>query len=250
VYDLTTPDEGEIRARKSLSRRGKNRRGRRSTRGGRKRRAMAGAAPKLPEPFVSRFQVSERMISRRMRTFDYSRRLLDLAKRDDVVIRRLIDKINSCSFPHGSNLEGTGCRLCELRDAAQARKVSRIRHIRKWRDLRKGTHPGEPPFSVEMALEMELGGSFCRGNLAKLTRDRAVIVTTRPSGFLGTDSQGLKKWYCSRCERTTNVRICTTCGGELAPPTKKRTSERKHPLEGTSGSNYRRNAGSSSTSRR
>lgn len=223
VYDFVTPRESGVTVRKNLGTIDRKRRGRRSTRGGRKRRALTSAAPQTTDPSVPRGAVSDRIIYRRMRTFDYSRRIVDDIKQCGNAIARNRKVLNRApSRP-------------EYIDRYNDSRARLLKLTRKWRDLRAATH-GEPSFAIEYAFALEVGDDIpFRGNITKV---RSLVPYFRPAveesvqaipiSAISNNSKDIKNsHWCTKCARLTVLRLCRICGAELAPPDRSKTRELK-----------------------
>jgi len=204
--------------------RGRKRRG---SRGGakkvKKRRDLAVDAPDTSVPSPVRTGREYRALVRRERTFEYSQRLVDFSHNDARLMDLMLakghtDRVQDLS---GSNLTS----YLRLRTTLRY-------HRRKWYELRRKTHPGEPEFSVQMAGQMVLAGlpPLNKGLFSHLAPAGPEFVEEiLPIPAVREDSEKRKSFWCSRCLRDTPVRVCRKCGAELAAPTRKRRGERKYP---------------------
>jgi hypothetical protein len=229
VYEFVAPSESGMKGRKTPSlRRGKNRRGRRSRRGGSKRRALAGAAPKSPVPTSSERRVGSSSWARRARhKQDYSRALIrvfcDLsAKKSDM--KRKVRSTSGGSVldvdvyrQRLNNLNGlmTKCRRSWLelaKTSGDSPEFCNIRHrllVSETKGLFNGSRPDrpDPDWYGELILEPINTGSN---------------MEERPADHI---------YECARCMRTTNLRVCRLCGAQLTnanrPVREKRRGARK-----------------------
>lgn len=218
VYDMTSPSESGVKVRKNRCQaRGKNRRGRRSHRGGRKRRALAGAAPETPKPSFSTCQVSNRAWTRRSRTTDYSMRLVALVKAG--IIKR--NKLTTRRRNGQTILRHADGTFFAIDDAIEiARKYVRD-HRRKWFKLRKETHPGEPSFSACFSFDIELGENARYLAEALSKAPPPVIVSVPPTHHGSNVMENNQGFYCSNCMRATPATVCRICGAGLSHPDRK-----------------------------
>jgi hypothetical protein len=223
VYDVASPREGGMKGRKVPHVRSANRRGSRSRRGGRKRRALVSAAPETSKPRVSTFGPSDRVLLRRMRTFEYSARLSAHVRGLREATVRVGRAVEVSSTPYDN---------CHAHHRAV--KVALRHAARRWRDLRKGTHPGEPTFSREMAYQIETG-EITPGlsyDLRPAMGDViAQVIPSPPSAMKGkqNDEEPVAQYWCTKCCRTTSAKVCRLCGAWVGPPRRKdRGGERKH----------------------
>lgn len=225
VHDFTLPCESGEKVRKNPEFVARNRRGRRSTRGGRKRRALTGAAPQATRPSVSRRVVSDRIIYKRMRLFDYSRRIIDSIKVTGKALSKNRYRLDNDRYNVPYQVHYEGCR----------RKLLKL--CKQWRTLRAATH-GEPDFAIEYAFALEVGDDIpFRGNITKvrtlLPYFRPLvdgIVQAPPISSTSNRSEDTEHTYwCTRCARSTNLRLCRMCGAELAPPVHGRARSRLQP---------------------
>jgi len=222
VYDAVIPCESGAKGRKVPADR-RNRRGTRSRRGGlkRKRRALTGAAPVPPVSRPSKGVVSERKILMRMRTFDYSRRIIDSIKKcgEDVFrTRKLLNRVDGIN---------------RYSDLYNGYRRHFLKLCKQWRDLRVATH-GEPSFAIEYAFALEVGDDIpFRGNITKVRSlvpffapAKQEIVQAIPISATGDGSENaeITTYWCTVCARSTNLRFCRRCGGELAPPVRRTRS--------------------------
>lgn len=218
VYEAISPVESGLKVRKDPGGgKRQNRRGHRSTRGGRKRRALVGAAPQTLRPRVSGSDLSDRVLLRRMRTFDYSTRLAAHVRGLKDAINRIGDKARMA--PLGDNV---------IKQHAAA-KVALSHASKRWFALRRGTHPGEPPFSRNIAYQMETGETPRDLNLqpAKGEVLAQVIPSPRSSNTSGMSDERPMYW-CDKCCIRTPSKVCRSCGGALADlDRKKRMRDRK-----------------------
>lgn len=213
VHEPWLPSESGQSVRKNLGTVCRNRRGRRSRRGGRKRRALTSAAPEHPPPPPPKGYVSDRILYRRMRTFDYSRRIIDSIKSCGKVVARCREALNR---------DHRNQRYIDQYNVNRQRFLSLCK---QWRTLRAATH-GEPTFAIEYAFALEVGDDIpFRGSIAKVRSlvpyfapAKEEIVQAIPISASGNASKDTKKTYwCTKCARSTTIRICRLCGGELAP---------------------------------
>lgn len=223
VYCTGGPSESGMKVvqHRSLPR-GRKRRGSRGRRGGvRKRRALAGDAPPPPYSSATRLEnQSNRIIARRIRTYEYFSALASLISKKHAAIGRLAKDVNKVHEDGRTNL-----------DKIRAIRLSLRPLIRRWYALRAAVFPGEPPSLRPMALELALGhspsGGRGMGDLAKLVRATGGVIVEAPpvpltSAKESKEDQATHQFWCSRCLRVTNIRVCRLCGGELAPPNRPR----------------------------
>lgn len=210
--------------------RGRKRRGTRSKRGGvRKRRALVGAALDTSSSPPTQTSVRNRSVKRRERVFEYAFRHIFFAEDKFEALERINDDRVEMNYVHKDG-ETKYWKISKL-------QTSIHRHLRRWRQIRKETFPGEPAFSREMALEGFLGSDFRRklsqnmlrllspagGGVIPEAVETAVNVRTQKSA----QASGHPYW-CSKCLRSTNVKVCRKCGGSLAKSThEKGVGERK-----------------------
>jgi hypothetical protein len=230
VYDYTSPREGGMKVRKNPGRyRGRNRRGCRSTRGGSKRRAMAGAAPRNPGPTPSTKRVgSSRGARYALRRINYSRILISYFKKlseERVQVKDILRRRLNSSRQYETDIHQ------RLRKLDATRK--RIR--RSWLDLARSSGDSSEFLLERFRLLVQGDNGFpIRGNYwlrQSLERDwygELVLADEgNPSENLEEEEAKLALSWCLRCNRGTNARFCRLCGAELTPPTRRRKVEKR-----------------------
>lgn len=209
--------------------RGRKRRGTRSRRSGvRKRRALVGEAPEPTPPASTHTRSSTRSIKRRERCFEYSFRHIFFAEDKLEAMERLQNQYD-VNHVHRDG-RTTLAIVWEIHRSI-------VRHLQKWRQIRKATHPGEPSFSVSMALEGVLGVDVRRhlglSTLKLLTPAGSGVIAESVDIPVPVKEQkkaiaGGQLYWCGKCLTTARVRVCRRCGGSLAKSNhEKRVGERK-----------------------
>lgn len=201
VYDLRSPSESGAQVRKNPSHlRGKNRRGCRSRRGGKKRRAMAGAAPETSTPAPSERRITGNCRRRRLqRKVDYSRTLIgvfvDQSKKLDIVRSRLRSMSNTAHL----DVDAYTKRVNNLRGL-----INKTR--RSWLELAKTS--GDSPAFCYIRFRLlvdERNKSF--------DWDRPFVVKPDWYGEL-PPPPGQPEWK-QRIVTTRKFRVCMHCGQKV-----------------------------------
>jgi predicted RNA-binding Zn-ribbon protein involved in translation (DUF1610 family) len=221
VYDVTSPRESAMKGRKVPGpTRGLNRRGRRSTRGGKKRRALAGAAPETTRPPPSESRVLSRSLKRKERHANYSKILV-------AYFTKLQGQREAMKRAVSSSSGVLDVDLYQQRKQKFQRTVTRLR--RSW--FLQAKLPGESPLFTSLRFRaLSIGiDEFYREAVSKahsrvlreirsdwygelLTEIPVTVFETREE----EKARGLI-YRCNLCNRSTNIKVCRLCGGELAP---------------------------------
>lgn len=201
VYDLTSPSESGKKGRKIPSlRRGRNRRGCRSRRGGKKRRALVGAAPETSTPTPSAKRVGSTCWARRARRkVEYSRTLIgvfvDLSRKRNVVK----DRLRRCSHSTIFDVDAYTKRMNNLNGL-----INRTR--RSWIELAKTSGDSAEFINIRFRLLVdERSKSF--------DWTRPFVVNSDWYGEL-PPPPGQPEWK-QRIVRTKKFRLCMHCGEKV-----------------------------------
>lgn len=231
VYDLTSPSEVGMKVRKYPSpRRGKNRRGRRSCRSGRKWRALAGDAPEKTDPPPPEKRVVSNSSKRRFEhKQDYSRTLVKYFKLLQEKYLSLKEKVRNLPFEACLDVDVYSVRISRMKET-----LTRLR--RSWFKLAKTS--GDPPGFIEIRFRLLVHGidevhraeisKLGPGSRAKLRSDWLgelvpEVVAKQPEKV--EERPGIA---CPKCTTISTSRIvCRTCGADKLNPD-------RDPLSGSS----------------
>jgi len=230
VYDVRVPSEGGLKVRKNpFLRRGKNRRGRRSARGGRKRRALAGDAPVTTRPPPPERRVVSNCSKRRFEhKQNYSRTLIRYFTLLSEKRASLKEKVRNLSNEARLDVDVYSDRVANM-----GKTLTRLR--RSWFLYAKSS--GDPPGFIEMRFRLLTQGldqvhrseirKLGPGSLMKLRSDWygelvSEVVVKQPEEVIDA---GLG---CPSCGAApTRSRICRHCGVDKSDPA-------RDPLSGSS----------------
>jgi hypothetical protein len=223
VYDLSCPRESGVKGRKVPYVRRRNRRGCRSRRGGRKRRALAGAAPTTPilrhPPNV--LGLNTRSISRRFdRKCRYSANLISYFVNLRGIRMKLKEQIRN--LPSGT-LAPEG--IWKERWSKINSTLTRLR--RSWFTYAATTEGSSRIFNEVRFLALTEGvdelwsikrRSLSRRALEKLEADWYGELQLEVPSDVGPSEERPKDhvYECTRCMRVTNIPICRLCGDDLS----------------------------------
>jgi hypothetical protein len=244
VYEFINPSESGMKVRKDpVLRRGSKRRGRRSTRGGRKRRALAGAAPEIHETSVTKVRTGVGSgVRRARRKVAYSAALISAFCRLSAIREKVRRTLKATPEWHFVDVDVYTNRVNNLQ-----RSMRKTR--RSWLELAKTS--GDAPAFNDLKFRMLVsgkkglidwsGGPTLRSG--KLDHDwYGELILERPKPLSKAEERPADHVYeCAKCARVTNLRVCRLCGSELAPPKGNRSRVAKASSKfvkrrGTSGS--------------
>lgn len=221
VYDYTVPRESGMKARKS-PRRGAKRRGCRSGKGGRKRRALVGCAPEIPFTTPSKpLRVGLASSRHYKRRLAYSQALIDSRVKMGKTIVRMKERT------------GRGFSGLEEQDAhwATLQRLSTryAGYRRSWFDLaRKTDGPGSDPSFRQIRFNVLCQGidefhSRAMRKMGVIARQKRGLETQDEidRGELATIPE--PKPGCSYCQSaSTKMPVCTRCGRALSKRNQKK----------------------------
>lgn len=223
VYECGIPGEGGSRGRKSLCR-GKKRRGCRSRRGGRKRRALVGAALETSIPTPPRtLKVGRKKSSDYKRRLAYSQALIDKWCRLGKTIAKMKERTTR-GFP---SMVERDLHWANLERAMDSQRRTR----RSWFDLAKATDgPGSDPAFRQMRFNV-LSLGLDEFHSRALSRQGQVASSRRGyetqdeimRGPLATEVK--PQSGCTFCQGVRSKgRLCRHCGGGPATPNRKKST--------------------------
>jgi hypothetical protein len=223
MYDPPVPRESGTKDRKvPFPRRGKNRRGCRSHRGGRKRRALAGDAPVPPgNPTVSKLGKSGASKRRFEHKMHYSATLIkyfvSLSKKRETIKEKLQKLSNNGSTNLeivAKRLEGCGSTMKRLR--------------RSWIDLAKTSGDSHEFIMIRFRVLVLGIDEFSKAERSKLGTQARIRLEADWLGELVPEvrrptSKDKERpadavFECTKCNRVTNINICRRCGSDLSRP--------------------------------
>jgi hypothetical protein len=249
VYAIVHPDESRLKGRKiPRLKRGAKRRGRRSRRGGKKRRALVSAAPETSEPMVPQHRTGNGRRSAKLyeRKISYSRTLIAYFKKlsgeMDVIKKKLRDnpyrvakKDMKYAMPRVWKYFLTLKKLRRswldlARSSGDSKEFCMIRFrllVAGIDDYREALNRGLS-WRTRVKLDADYYGEL-QQELGQLSSN----LEERPASHI---------YECTRCMRVTNIKWCRLCGDRVAPDNRKnRHGDRKGPPRGgTSMSNQGR----------
>lgn len=212
VYEFGCPSESGLKGRKVPSlRRGRNRRGCRSKRGGKKRRALVGAAPETQLPTPSERRVGSSAWARRAkRKTDYSRTLIDVFV--DLSVKRgkvkdFVRRLNNT----GQDSQAATKRLNNLNGL-----MTKTR--RSWFTLAKTS--GDSPEFISIRFRLLVDAKRQLFDLERPAMEPpdwyGELRLEIPRGVPNDEERPADHIFeCARCMRTTNLSICRMCGSRL-----------------------------------